>query len=205
MIKIVTLLWDPNDESFDFSKMYDESWVEKLYRGVERNISTPFEFVVITDRYREFSEPITQVLFKDPENIGYHSCIEAFQWDGPAIIMGLDTVITGDLTLLVEWCMNERNPMALPMDPYNPNQACNGVTLLPPGNQDIYLTHTNENDMVWLRKFSHVYIDDVLPHRVKSYKGHVKTRGLGKQSIVYFHGAEKPHELSEDWIEQHWR
>lgn len=205
VLKVITLLWEPNSGSFQFSRMYDESWVEKLYRGVKRNLHMPFEFICITDRPREFSEPIIQVPFRKPEDIGYHSCIESFQWGGPAIIMGLDTVITGDITSLGEYCMNPANKMALPIDPYFPNQACNGVTLLPPGNEEIYLTHQGENDMVWLRGFDHVYIDEVFPWKVKSYKGHVRKRGLGDVRIVFFHGEDKPHQIDDEFVKEHWK
>ena len=206
-IKIIVPFWDANENSKSFSSMYTTEWVEKLYRGVKRNTTYDFDFVVLTDRIREYDEPVEQVLFNDLENIGYHSCIECFRFGGPAIIMGLDTVITGDIDRLVEYCYKTDNKMALPIDPNftNPPIACNGVTLLPPGNEEIYLTHNGENDMEWLRTFDHVFIDDVLPHRVKSYKKHVGKRGLGKLSVVYFHGEGKPHQLDEEWIDEHWK
>ena len=207
-IKIIVPFWQSNEESFDFSTMYTEEWVEKLYRAVERNLDMPFEFICITDKPREFSEPnICQTMFKDPDNIGYHSCIECFQWGGPAIVMGLDTVITGDITPLAEYCMKPGNKMALPIDPNftRIRLACNGITLLPPGHEEIYLTHEGQNDMEWQREFPHVFIDDIFPWKVKSYKKHVKKRGLGKCSIVFFHGLEKPHEIEEDFVREHWK
>ena len=206
MIKIIVPFWQPNDNSFDFSTMYTEEWVEKLYRGVDRNLDLPFEFICVTDREREFKEDIKQVMFKDPENCGYWSCIECFQWDGPAIIMGLDTVITGNITELARYALTPGKLMAMPIDPNftNPPIACNGVTLLPPGYEEIYLTHNGENDMEWQREFPHVFIDDVFPWKVKSYKKHVKKRGLGRCSIVYFHGKEKPHEIDEEFVREHW-
>jgi hypothetical protein len=57
MLHVVTLLWDANLHSQVFSRDYDESWVEKLYRGFARNLSEPFRFVVFTDRERTFRAP----------------------------------------------------------------------------------------------------------------------------------------------------
>ncbi len=36
MLTVATLFWQPNVASRDFSRCYDESWVEKLYRGFRR-------------------------------------------------------------------------------------------------------------------------------------------------------------------------
>lgn len=200
-ITIATLLWRPNDKSYPFSRMYDESWVEKLYRGFHRNLTLPFEFVCFTDIRRSYSEPIDQKFIEG--SIGYHSCTQPYKLGKPMILVGLDTVVTGNIDHLAEYCLNE-DTLALPRDPYRPEIACNGVALVPKNHQDM-ANNPGENDMVWVRKFPHKYIDDLFPGQVVSYKGHVKKNGLGDARIVYFHGREKPHEIEEDWLEDHWK
>ena len=203
MLQAVTCLWAPNSHSYPFSRMYDESWVEKLYRGFRRNLTGDFNFVVFTDSPREFSEPIMQLplLALKPD---YSAMCEPYALNEPMILVGLDTIITGNIDHLAEYCLT-KDKMALPRDPNRPEMACNGVALVPAGHEDIANNSTGENDMKWVRRFPHVYIDDLFPGQVVSYKGHVKKHGLGDARIVYFHGHEKPHELDEDWIREHWQ
>lgn len=120
------------------------------------------------------------------------------------ILVGLDTVVTGNCDHLVDYCYTAEH-FALPRDPYNKAQACNGVALVPAKHGHIGHDHNGENDMEWVRKFPHNYIDDLFPGQVNSYKGHVESYGLGDTRICYFHGMKKPHQLSrEPWIKKHW-
>jgi acetyltransferase-like isoleucine patch superfamily enzyme len=196
LIRIITFIWDANDESKPFSSMYDESWVEKVYRGAARNLTQPFEFVCFTDKERKFNEPIVQEPFIS-KNPNYSAIIEGFKFDVPSIIVGLDTIITGNIDHLADYCLDNSNVMALPRDPYAKHRACNGVTLLPAGNKVIFDTHKGQNDMVWLRTFPHEFIDDLFPGQVESWKGTVRASGLKDERIVYFHGEGKAHQLEE--------
>ena len=204
MITVATLIWEPNDTSFPFSRMYDNSWVERLYRGFARNLTVPFRFVVFTDRMRVFNEDGIWQHMLTAAKPSYGDCIEPFRLNEPMILCGLDTVVTGNCDHLARYCITGQ-VIALPRDPFNPSQACNGVCLVPGGNRAVWDEWNGENDMEWLRGRPHVYSDDLFPGQVVSYKGHVKKHGLGDARIVYFHGLEKPHELSHvDWISEHW-
>lgn len=212
MITFACVLWDPNENSFSFSRMYDESWVEKLYRGFERNTTRPFQFIVFTDRERVFNEPgIAQTQFFTTALPSYgRNCIEPYRLGQPMILVGLDTIITGNIDALVDYCIAPAHPrkrLAMPRDPYDKNITCNGVGLVPPGWTNIWEEHYNENDMEWIRSFDPAVIDDLFPGQVVSYKGHVKPRGgLGDARIVYFHGEEKPHQLAHlSWVTENWR
>jgi hypothetical protein len=201
VITIATLLWQPNHGSYDFSNMYDESWVEKLYRGVKRHLTLPFEFTCYTDRDYMFKEPIQQRRIVGVP--GYSSCIQPYSLNRRMILMGLDTVITGSIdhfaaaTTLI-------GAVGLPRDPFYPSKVCNGVALVPAGRAFIAYMHDGENDMDWMRQQQHFIMDDVWPGQIASYKGSVKDNGLGDARIVYFHGAEKPHELDHEWIKENW-
>lgn len=203
MIIFATLLWEPNDRSLDTSRCYDETWVERLYRGVARNYVGPFRLVVYTDKLRRFSEPVEARICL-PKRPGYSDCIRPYEMGEPMILMGLDTVIAGPIDHLVNYCLTA-DTLALPRDPYHPQRACNGVALVPGGMAHIAETHNGQNDMEWLRTFPHAFIDDLFPGHVVSYKGSVERVGLADARIVYFHGKRKPHELSAPWIKEHWR
>jgi hypothetical protein len=202
---IATLLWDSNRKSQSFSRCYDERWVERLYLGFHRNMRIPFRFVVFTDRKRDYyTSAINQEHLRSPRP-DYSTCIEPYRLNEPMILCGLDTVVIEDATELGEYCLSAK-VMALPRDPYRPNIACNGVALVPAGHRDVFVKHKRENDMEWVRRWPHVFIDDIFPGKVKSYKGHVEKKGIEGVSVVYFHGKKKPHELMHlDWIQRSWR
>jgi len=204
MITIATLLWQSNDASQPFSRCYDESWVEKLYRGFARNLTQPFDFVCFTDRPREFAEPVKQMPILDLSP-SYATCIEPYRMGAPMILAGLDTIITGNVDHLARYCFEETE-IGLPRDPYAPHHACNGVALVPEGFELVALSHRGQNDMEWIRTFPHRFIDDEFPGHVVSFKGRVRDTRLGDARIVYFHGEDKPHELRGiPWIDQNWR
>ena len=202
-LAICTLLWDSNKDSFAFSSMYDESWVEKLYRGFARNCTLPFEFICWSEKDRTYSEPITQMRITSP-NPTYADCIEPYRLNRPMILVGLDTVVTGNIDHLARYCL-ESPMMAVPRDPFFPETVCNGVALVPENQDWVWKNHKGENDMDWIRSLSRKdVIDNLFPGHVVSYKGHVMFEGVGDARIVYFHGKQKPHQLNEPWIQEHW-
>lgn len=203
MLTVCTLFWDANRHSESFSSMYSTEWVERLYRGFASNLTVPWRFVCYTDREREFGWPIEQVRLKSAEP-SYADCIQPYEMNVPMILVGLDTVVTGNLDHMAEYCMRARE-IALPLDPYNRRQVCNGVALVPAGMEHIAKDHRGENDMEWLRKQPHKVIDELFPGQVQSFKGHVEANGLGDTRLCYFHGLKKPHELgSVPWVKEHW-
>lgn len=201
-LAIVSLLWDPNSASESFSRCYDELWVERLYWGFERNLTREFEFILYTDRQREFTVPVTQ--YRLPAIApNYGHCILPYRLGRPMILVGLDTIVTGNIDHLADYCLTAER-FACPRDPYWPERVCNGVALVPAGHEHIGLEWDGANDMEWVRKYSPLVIDDLFPEQVVSFKGRVKQHGLGDARIVYFHGLEKPHQLDLDWVRQHW-
>lgn len=196
------MLWDANEHSRDFSRGYDETWVEKLYRGFERNLTVPFRFVCFIDWFRDFEEPIEQRLLRSYFKPDYGSCIEPFILNTPSIIVGLDTIVTGNVDHLADWCMTA-DKIALP-NPYG-KESCNGVVLCPAGKRAIFDDWRGENDMEWLRRQSHETIDQIFASEVVSWKAHVRGKGLGAARIVYFHGVPKPDAVNEAWVMEHWR
>lgn len=203
MITIATLLWEPNGGSQPFSKMYDESWVVRLHDGFKRNLSIPFRFVLFTDWFRYLPGEIIQQRMTRLKP-SYADCIEPYRLNVPMILVGLDTVITGPVNHLAQWCF-ESSEIGLTRDPNNLNRAANGVALVPAGHRKVFDDWRGENDLAWMQRQPHVDLDQLFPGQIVSYKGHVKKHGLGDARIIYFHGAEKPHELTDQpWIRKHW-
>lgn len=205
MLTVATLLWDVNDKSESFSSMYSTEWVEKLYRGFARNLTCQWRFVLFTERQRKIGWPVEQIVQPDLGSNGYADCIRPYALNEPMILVGLDTVVTGNIDHLAEYCMTA-DKIALPRDPYQPSRACNGVALVPAGMAHVAHDHRGENDMEWMRKQPHIFIDDLWPGHVVSWKGHVEKHGIGNASVIYFHGDRKPHQMQDNPIIQaHWR
>lgn len=206
-LHVVTLLWDANPLGKDFSSMYDETWVAKLYRGFERNLTLPFRFLCWTDRPRKFKgvRGIGQVVDPALGYGGYADCIKPYQLDKPMVLVGLDTLVLANIDHLAQYVLQGKQ-FALPRDPYRKEQACNGVALVPTGMRKVFDQHDGiTDDMSQVRKFSHSFLDDLFPGQVKSYKGHIKRYGWPGVRIAFFHGKEKPHELLHDpVIREHW-
>lgn len=206
MIKIVTMLWDKNDESYGFSSMYTEAWVEKLYRGVKRNLTQPFEFICYVDRERQFSEPIRQMQIRnDPPS--YCDYTQPYELNEPMILMGLDTIIIGNIDHLADYCFTA-DKLAVPAAIYRPNTVCNAVALVPAGQKWVFDGWKGENDMEVMRRHYAAkridMLDEVFPGEIVSYKKHVKPNGLRNARIVFFHGEEKAHQLNLSWIRENW-
>lgn len=205
MLHVACCLWEPNECSESFSRCYDESWVEKLYRGFQRNLSRPFRFVCFTDCARTFSAGIDQERLE--AKVPHYGClIEPFRLNVPMILVGLDTVIVRNIDHMADYCLTA-DKVALPRDPYQLERSINAVALVPAGQRKIYDDWRGENDMDWMRKQDAAFIDDLWPNQVLSLKAHrIRDVGLGEARIVYFHGDPKPPKLLHlDWIKAHWR
>lgn len=205
MLTISSLLWRPNDRSYDFSKCYTPEWADKLYRGFARNLTIPFKFLLWADQHYELKEDITLVHMNRPHNYG--SCIKPFQLSGPQIIVGLDTLILGNIDRLAAYVLNPDNKIALPRDPNRIQTVCNGVALVPPEHDWLYhrwVDEGKENDMAFLRKQDTAVIDDLFPGMVVSYKKHYATKEYTDPKIVYFHGNPKMHEIQDAELLVHW-
>jgi len=183
VLTVATVYYAPHGGVPDFARGYTPEWVDRLYRGVARNLSTPFRFVCLTERSCAFAEPIEQ------------QSLTTTRWDQACkqlygiaadrlLLLGLDTVIVGDLDELAAY----GGPLAVPRDPYHPDMACNAVVLCP-SRPDLAMKHGS--DMRVLDGEPLDWLDDLYPKQVRSYKVHVVPDGLGDARICYMHGVPK--------------
>lgn len=209
MITVAACLWDANPLSKQFSRHYTEADVCALYRGFKRNLTVPFRFVCWSEKERDYAETAIEQRRLRDERPSYGSLTQCYELNEPTIMVGLDTIIVGNCDHIASYCLEAEKP-AVPMDPFIPDTVCNGVTLVPAGNDWLWREYHGQNDMDWIRdswKAGRVIaFDKLFPNQIVSYKRHVEKQGLGEDvRICYFHGEKKMHELPHvGWISRHW-
>lgn len=212
MITFTATLYNGRDVPRHSRDIFTPEWADKLYRGIARNFDKPFRFVCVTDEPESaFAEPIETLGFENYRH-NMWCIIECLRVTGdPVIFMGLDTIITGNITHMADL----RPRFAMLRDPYHEKRMCSGVMVWREA-RDIYdrfvadqskadYTLANKpSDMRWLHQNGRPDMDleTALPGQIRSYKVHCKD-GPGDARIVYFHGVPKPHELN-DWTRDHW-
>lgn len=207
MITVACCLWDANAQSLPFS-VYDESWVEKLYRGFRRHLSVPFRFVAFVDRERRFAEEKIEQDRLRTVDAHYGCLIEPFRLDGPAIICGLDTIVVGNVDHLAHYCVGYNCP-ALVGHPTDKKKFgfINPVVLKTTGWTHVYSDWRGENDMVYLNaKVPANDINEMWPGHLLSFKLQTDRKSVPATArIIYFHGDPKPSELMDrPWVRENW-
>lgn len=209
MLHVACCLWDKNEKSHWFSECYDESWVEKLYRGFRRNLSDPFRFVVFTDRERVFKEKAIEQERLQTATPDYGCLIEPFRLNEPTIICGLDMVVVRNLDHMARYCLTGER-IALPGHPSNKAKRgyINPVVFVPKAHRAVFDEWRGENDMAWLNRRDVVDASEMWPGELLSLKLHAVPHGSHpppRARIIYMHGRSKPHELGHvGWIKEHW-
>ena len=135
---------------------------------------------------------------------------------GRLVVLGLDTVITGDITEICDLDCE----IGLPTDPYHPPNVCNGVGLFSNAaagelwetyQADTGIWHRKAvyggqfSEMMFLRQVANdraTRLEQVFPDQIVSYKVHKPDPN--KARIVYFHGRPKPNQVKDPWIVQNW-
>ena len=230
VLTFVTALFDGKKLGIPHSTgIYDGTWVDKLYRGIERNYSGDFDLICLVDKeYDDIKEPVSQVPFLDMGR-GWICIIEKYRPDltyRKRFTLGLDTIITDNIDDICSF----DDPIGMISDSMDRNEVCNGITITNKEASNyvwniwqtrkewIYKTFTMFDDvpseMLLLR---HLFnregncprLDLIYPNKIFSYKMQIKDSPglLTNASIVYFHGDPKPNQLTKSHyigLLEHW-
>lgn len=187
-----------------------------LFDMVRRNLPEGFEgrFICFTDDPAGLDEGI-EVRPLPADLPGWWSKLALFKpglfSEGDRIVfLDLDTVITGRIDELCEY----RGPFAILRDAFYAEGLQSSVMAWGAGEcAEIWNTYEAAGcpqddpggDQVWIERtqMKAPRLQDVLPGFFASYK---QLRGIPvKESIVFFHGDPKPHEVLEGWVPQVWK
>lgn len=218
MIHVICIKWGIN---------YPSEYVNKLFKGIQRNTTKEFSFTCFTEVstgiiYPEIKiQPLPHYTGDWYSKIGLYNQ-DLYLPDDQVFYFDLDTVITGDLDEIFSY----KGDFMILRDPYNKNLFGSGLmSWRPTAVNHMWANYTNgykhsRGDQAWPEE-QYPTADiwqEAYPEKVISYKIHIVGKGrinnnnwpkhggsLDTASIVYFHGKPKPHEVRElNWMKESW-
>ena len=207
---------------------YNEEYVEKLRAGVERNVTIPYRFVVLSDLPIKGSYPLIH------DYPGWWSQIELLRIPGPSLQIGLDTVITANIDHILTYIRDELGHRVLlhTLGFYRPDaEKCWQQYLL--NNYANGIVAWNGMDLVWIydrfkrnperdmaffemdQKYltlhindSHFPVDvaDEKPLGIYSYNVHCRAKGdvvHPDACMILFHGKPRPRDVRDEPLTSH--
>lgn len=208
---------------------YSPSQVRWLKKQVEENCKVPHDFLCLTDLPEIEGVKIRPLLGNYP---GWWSKMELFNLchlDLNVTYFDLDTVITGDITHIVEYVPDRIQVLKnLSTDSHkekfgvSPNgrigsgimKWCGDYRHLrqafqrnPKQHMETYVTSERWGDQGFIQDYVQGgwdYLQDTFPNQMVSYKYYMLRRGLTDPppgvNIVIFHGKPKPWEIEANWV-----
>jgi len=170
-----------------------EEYVSHLRRGIARHYDKPVQFHVIRDGPESWWAKLQMF---EPGR---------FERGSRCVYFDLDTVITGDLTDLMDY----DGPFAGLRDVWQPGQINSSIMSWTAGEADhVYVNWVMEGkptddprgDQAWITKHMPMAIrlQDVIPGQLASWKAHCGEGVPTGVSAVFYHGKPRPHE-TELW------
>lgn len=204
-----------------------EEYVNKLYRGVQRNLSIPHRFICLTDReYPEIDKNIEQFRIHTPLWNGCMPKISMYNPDlgltGQVFSLDIDLVITGSLDDMCsyrgDFCTRSKFRQGLT---HLVDGDIVGFKISPKIVKKVwepFITdpkaidrYARGRERYYYRKIfekDHIDFWQILyPGQMFSYKNHLnRGQALPEDArIVSFHGRPRPHEvLHINWIKENW-
>lgn len=192
---------------------YDATWVEKLQRGVARNLSLPHRFVCFSD----VPVPCDRIKLRH-DWPAWWSKVELFRRGAltqPSLYLDLDTVITGPLESFFG-----APDFAMLHNFHDPKVVGSGVMWFGKVPHEVYRKFSQKpwDYIQYYQQFikgNHVgdqaFVADTLHNigfienpRIKSYKKHCREGLPPDTSIVCFHGVPRPDQVRAEWMKEHW-
>lgn len=202
------------------SDRYTSKWVDIMLASLRRNLTIPFEFVPISDYPHAY--PYHQFVQDNP---GFWNKVELFRpglWTGPVLFLDLDTVITGNLDIIIQACRGQKflmyrgNPnkdtsISYPASPVMYWEQCP---------TELWQIWNSEPAEVWRKRYAggsfgdqafirdHAdfgIIQDCMPAGSNYFCGNKKAFTADTRLIVLGGPSKKPDVMDWPIIKQHWR
>jgi hypothetical protein len=195
--------------------LYGKEYVEKLRNSVKRHLTTPHDFVCLTDR-----DDVPEGVIKVPLEVGPEGwwqktyLFKPGLFKGKVLFLDLDVIIINSLDKFA----TIKNPFTM-IENFGPNKKHaahnSSVMVWTPSKQTekIYTQFSKEvtkelhGDQCWIWRVMDKDITNYVHDWVDSYKyGKLPqwARRTKNTSIIVFHGQPKPHDNIDINLKQHW-
>jgi hypothetical protein len=230
-INILVFYWKGNDRPGWENIGLGIEYINKLYSGIKRNLSLPFDFYCVTNVTEvipSLDKDITPLLLIPKSWKGCLPKLEAHNsslqsgMSGRILVFDLDTVIVGDLS---DICTFNESPFItrawfkgiedglwlsggdlLSFDVGVTNYLYDRYSIHPKSVEGWTGGRERYVYRGWAKDID--YWQRILPGQIVSYKRHMKmTRQISKNArLVSCHGNPRPHELlDQPWIQDNWK
>ena len=232
MLKVVCFYW--LGDRWQNSGLGPE-YINKLFRGVSRHLSAPFQFICFTNEQvqDQLDEGITTKPINFPKMDGsvnlprqYMFCLDSGLREGDQVLaLDLDLVIVGSLNDIAsydgEFCARSKfkNPHKLDGDivGFRPSEELEELfwnRLI--RDFDGILQRTRGAERYWFRETVGRYFEDgdcdrweeLCPGQIVSFKANMKHNPHklpNNARIVSCHGNPSPHQMQHEWSKEHWK
>ena len=198
--------------------VYTVDWVDRLYRGLQRNLDIPFSFTCLSN-----VETTYNTVPLESNSTGYWNKIELFKpglFNGPVLYFDLDIIICKSITDFV---------LTLPQDTFlmvrEPYRNIHNSSIMFWNGDYSYLYKTylvdqdnivNEyqynlhragclGDQAYIgENVDHKLIDDYVDSGFIEWQHHKIDCTITDPSIVIFTGSQKPSKSKLELVQQHW-
>lgn len=217
-LNIVCFLWhgDRWDDSVD-----GVEYVNRLYRGMKRNLSLSFGFICFSTVEGIYDSGIDVREFDSPSWRGCLPKLTVFNPDhnfqGRVVMCDIDCVITGSLDEMFSYdgdiCLRAKFiDLTIPDGDLVGFRAGFGVKEIWQQFKDnpLYVADfTGGRERYWYREtVPHADLwQQKYPGMLLSYKRNIRPKGglFGPEvKMISCHGKPRPHEIKESWIKEHW-
>lgn len=214
---------------------YGSEYVDKLRKGVFKNLREQHKFVILTDQPRKFY-PMETINVSGTNLPGWWSKMILFNTSvrdtHPTIFIDLDNVIVGDLSPLAE--IAKTHPFTLCENFTQIEQRSRGghvswpcrlsstVMTFGPGfnlndiwtqfwskHEDYMKEHTRTGDQRVVEELlggrEVPHLQDLLPEGFFVHYRHMREQQPEAAAIAVFGGSRKPHNNNVPWVKEHWR
>lgn len=194
---------------------YDEKYVRIMERMLGRNLTVPYQFVVLTDM--DMKGPhVIKLIKKFP---GWWSKLELFRLEGPVLYIDLDTIILDNIDGLARSVSSMASGDFWMLAPFNHSRREKGIWA-----SGVMAWHgdfrylIDDYDRKSFDGWDQIYITRMLSKhnvvikpigqysKIISFKRHCQNslRKPDDAEIVCFHGKERPHTVNIKWVTESW-
>lgn len=194
---------------------YDEKYVRIMERMLGKNLTVPYQFVVLTDMNISGQNSIKL----EKRFPGWWSKLELFRLEGPVLYIDLDTIIMNNIDGLAKAVSAMQNGEFWMLAPFNHSRREKGIWAsgLMAWHGDFRFLIDNYDrktfegwDQIYITKMLNKYGITIKPigqyAKIISFKRHCQStlKRPDDAEIVCFHGRERPHTVNVKWVKETW-